>query len=53
MLENLHEDRSYDLFLALDERSYRYRLENLHEEKKKLISLFLQWIGDPYRICTD
>ncbi|MCR5739913.1 MAG: hypothetical protein K6G43_08850 [Lachnospiraceae bacterium] len=52
MIDNIHEDRCYDLFLALDERSYRYRLENLLEEKEEAYKLVftVDWksISDMY-----
>ena len=38
-MESTHEDRSYDLFLALDKKSYEYRIENIHEEKEEAYKL--------------
>ena len=38
-MEFTHEDRSYDLFLALDKKSYGYRIENIHEEKEEAYKL--------------
>ena len=38
-MEFTHEDRSYDLFLALDKKSYGYRIENIHGEKEEAYQL--------------